>query len=189
MSPTVFFTRWARPRHRLPARWLAAALLGISTLASPGATPPVAAQSVAPQGDDGHDLPLGFITANRGLVRAQLELSVTYAEQALSVLEHGAEIEQLTSASELSSKAYRLMRFAIEGLDLLMNNGRAPRNFKDPLLEMTRSMVERARHLNIHARLAMEFGVPVESRGGYVEDAIRGLQESIPLAQQAVELL
>jgi hypothetical protein len=160
-----------------------ALVVGLSLLA--------AAQAADAQGnsDDGVGIPLGFIKADRGIVRTQIELSLTYAQQSLTMLEAGADGQDLRTAYTLAHDSYRLLRFAIEGLDLMIHHSRHSKVYKDPILIMTRDIVNKARFLNIDARLAIDYATPGPNRERYMGDAIQRLQESIPLTEQALTLL
>jgi hypothetical protein len=163
---------------------LLALALGLSLLMGAG---PAGAQG---NGDDGAGIPLGFIKADRGIIRTQIELSLNYAQQSLAMLEAGADGEDLRTANTLAHDSYRLMRFAIEGLDLLIHHSRHSKVYKDPILLMTRGIVNKARFLNIDARLYMDNAAPGgPNRERYMVDAIQRLQESIPLTEQALTLL
>jgi len=163
--------------------WLLALALGLSLVTG--------ARTASAQGnsDDGAGIPLGFIKADRGIVRTQIELSLNYAQQSLSMLEAGVEGQDLRTAYTLAHDSYRLLRFAIEGLDLMIHHSRHSKVYKDPILVMTRDMVNKARFLNIDARLSMDFATPGPNRERYMGDAIQRLQESIPLTEQALTLL
>jgi hypothetical protein len=164
-------------------RWLVALALSLSLVT--GARP-AGAQG---NGDDGAGIPLGFIKADRGIVRTQIELSLSYAQQSLSLLEAGAEGADLKTAYMLAHDSYRLLRFAIEGLDLMIHHSRHSKVYKDPILIMTREMVNKARFLNIDARLYIDYAAPGPNRERNMVDAIQRLQESIPLTEQALTLL
>jgi hypothetical protein len=140
-------------------------------------------------GDDGAGLPLGFIKADRGIIRTQIELSLTYAQQSLAVLENAADGQDLQTANQLAHDSYRLLRFAIEGLDLLIHHSRHSKVYKDPILVMTRGIVNEARFRNIDARLYMDYATPGPNRDRHVADAIQRMQESIPLTEKALALL
>jgi hypothetical protein len=165
-------------------RWLVVLALGLSLLTG------ARTASAQGNGDDGAGIPLGFIKADRGIIRTQIELSLNFAQQSLALLEAGAEGEDLRAANALAHDSYRLMRFAIEGLDLLIHHSRHSKVYKDPILLMTRGMVNKARFLNIDARLYMDNAVPAgPNRDRYMVDAIQRMQESIPLTEQALTLL
>jgi hypothetical protein len=164
-------------------RWVLVLAFGLSLLTG--------ARTAGAQGnsDDGAGIPLGFIKADRGIVRTQIELSLNYAQQSLSMLEAGVEGQDLRTAYTLAHDSYRLLRFAIEGLDLMIHHSRHSKVYKDPILIMTRDMVNKARFLNIDARLSMDNAVPGPHRERYMGDAIQRLHESIPLTEQALTLL
>jgi hypothetical protein len=139
--------------------------------------------------DDGVGIPMGFIKADRGIIRTQIELSLTYAQQSLALLQNAADAQELQTANKLAHDSYRLLRFAIEGLDLLIHHSPHSKVYKDPILVMTRGIVNEARFRNIDARLNMDYAVPGHNRERYVADAIQRMQESIPLTEKALTLL
>jgi len=166
---------------RSPLRRLAGFACGAALLAA--LSSPVTAQ------DAGGGLPLGYIGKSRPVVRAQMEMGIAYTQQALAILESGAAESGMEQAHDIASDAYRLMRFATHGVQYLAARGTASRRVTDPLLETVEVTIVESRHRNIHARLALKNAIPLENRARHLEDAIRGLHESVLLARHALDLL
>lgn len=115
--------------------------------------------------------PLEYIShGDRRVIRAQVELGIRFAEMAREILlRHGAEPEELKRAEALGRKSYVFLRYAMHGVDFLVNHGE--------LLMYEKSL----------ARMALaEINQAPEQ---YVAEAVREFGEAIPVARRASFLL
>jgi hypothetical protein len=146
--------------------------------------PPSAAQ---PEG------PLEYPRADRTVIRGQLELSVAYSRQAISLLQAAATPEEIHLASDTAFKAYALARFAYHGMEMILarkSNYRPLSHYfaLDPLLNLAMERVWDGRMLIISARL--DIGVwSEEERPSRIAAAIEKLTRSIALFQEALGLI
>lgn len=160
----------ARPAHV----WVAAACLAF--LAS--------AASLSTASGQTHE-PLGFSRADPRIILAQIDLSATYLTAAISALETAATSDELQEVSSTCYQAYRLLRFASEGLRALTS-----RPYANPVYQLVHVTVDQARFSIIHARLALGAAARwPEERQSQIAEALSKLRQAIALADQAKLLM
>jgi hypothetical protein len=132
--------------------------------------------------------PFEYIKGDRTTVRAQLQLSLAYGQEALAMLEQATTPDELQATWRVAHKSYALLRFAVHGIELI--NARTSRYYADPLLELAVDKLTEARYLNIHARLDIEAAAKWADGGrSTVSAALEKLRASIALIQEAADLI
>ena len=108
---------------------------------------------------------------------------------ALASLRPDSETAELTQAKELASKSYIFLRYAQNGVHLILNDDQ--RLASEKLVgRMALQAIDEAREHNLKAQRAIENSIPwPETREQLVEEAIRDLSESIPAAKKGAMLL
>ena len=164
----------------------AAALAGALAFASAPITP-AWAQS------DTFGRPTGpFEYVSRGdskVIRTQVEIAIRAAEMALQNLRPESETAELARAKELATKSYIFLRYAQNGVALILNDDQ--RLASEKLVgRMALQAIDDAREHNLKAQRAIENSIPwPETREQLVAEAIQDLTDSIPAAKKAAMLL
>jgi hypothetical protein len=119
----------------------------------------------------------------------QLMFGVKYADLATMALQNASDEEQLSRSLELAKKSYVYLRLAMHGMELLIadyNHARTPTATDKTSLRF----INDARQNNLRAQTAIQNSIPSsDMRGSYVQEAIQGLQGSIPRARMAAKLI
>jgi hypothetical protein len=119
------------------------------------------------------------------MVRTQIELAFGHLSGAVTALEVASTGDELEAASAASYQAYRYLRFANHGLELLL-----ARRFRNPLLQLAHDTVWQARWLIISARHALDNAIhyPAE-RAARVAEALAQLRQALDHVERARLLL
>jgi hypothetical protein len=134
--------------------------------------------------------PLEYISmGDQRVIRKQVEVAISAAEMAVETLTGGTTVEELTQAEDLSAKSYVLLRYAMHGVEVIVNaEDRTPS--ERIMAQLALNAINEAREYNLEARRALQNSIPwPETREQYAEEAIQGLTESIPAAQRAVRFI
>jgi hypothetical protein len=141
------------------------------------------------QAEGGTDGPLYAIKYDRRMIVAQLQLSVKLAEKASRSLRGGLNREELTRVDGLAYESYRLLRYAMHGLDGLLNEQR-PKGFVDPIIKQVHGMVLRAMEYNRTARAQVEAVTKyAQEAAGRLAVAVENMNHAIRLTRQGLTLL
>lgn len=175
-----------RPALSGRARTIAGVALVVFGLA--GALPGWAfAQASGPLGPG----PLEYVSrGDRQVIRTQVELGIRFAEMAQEIiLKQGSEPEELKRAKALARKSYIFLRYAMHGVDILVNHAEVMM-YEKSLGRMALTAINQARERNLAAQRAIDNSIPwPETREQYVAEAVRELGEAIPVARRAALLL
>ncbi len=168
-------------------RYAMGAMVAGLVLATGGVPPaPVWAQ----QPELGRQGPFEYVSrGDSRVIRTQVEIAIRAAEMALATLRPESETAELTQAKELASKSYIFLRYAQNGVQLILNDDQ--RLASEKLVgRMALQAIDEAREHNLKAQRAIENSIPwLETREQLVEEAIRDLTESIPAAKKGAMLL
>lgn len=123
------------------------------------------------------------------VIRTQVEIGIRAAEMALASLRPESEVEELARAKELARKSYVFLRYAQNGVQLVLRDD--DRLAAEKLVaRMALQAIDEAREHNLKAQRAIENSIPwPESREQLVAEAIQDLTDSIPAAKKAATLL
>jgi hypothetical protein len=134
--------------------------------------------------------PLEYISrGDRRVIRTQVELGMRLAEMAQERLKRGAAVEELQQAQALARKSYVFLRYAMHGVDIMVNHG-GLKVYESQLARMALTAINQAREHNLAAQRAIDNSIPsAEIRDEHVSLAVRELGEAIPVARRAVLLL
>ncbi len=148
----------------------------------------IAALVVTPAAEGQTTGPFEYIKGDRTTVRAQLQLSLAYGQEALAMLEQATTPDTLQATWKVAHKSYALLRFAVHGIELI--NARTSKYYTDPLLELAVDKLTEARYLNIHARLDIEAAAKWGDGGrSTISAALEKLRASVALIQEAADLI
>ena len=132
--------------------------------------------------------PLQFTSTDRSMIRAQLDLAITFALQVQEILTTAPDEHGLDRAVALNFESYKLLRFAHQGM--LNAKGDTSKRYVNPLLHVASENVQQARYKNLKARAAMKDSIEwAKQRNAGIPIAIGEIQEMIRLTREAVELI
>jgi hypothetical protein len=134
--------------------------------------------------------PLEYVSrGDRRVIRTQVELGIRLAEEAQKALAEPVEVDELERAAALAQKSYVFLRFAMHGVELLLNQSDR-KLYEGLMLKMALTSINEARARNLAAQTAIQNSIPgPQTREQYVGDARRQLGDTIPFARRAAILL
>jgi hypothetical protein len=158
------------------------ALLALGMLATPAP-----AQTRNPSAGGG---PLEYISrGDRRVIRTQIDIAIRAAEMARETLGRGTETEDLTRAKELARKSYTFLRYAMHGVEIIVNDDERE-GYEKVAARLALTAINEARGHNLAAQKAIDNSIPwLETREQYVAEAIRDLTDSLPGARKATMFL
>ena len=130
-----------------------------------------------------------YSRGDRTLILVQLELSITYAERAARALEGGAGAESLGGAKAFTVQSYRLLRFALAGVEELKSDA-AGSSATGRIAELATKSIARAMEHNRQAQHAIGESIAwIDSREKWIPTAIGELKQTARLAGLAVSMV